>query len=196
MTSLSAKMTGYKNKNQQPSVSLSTASGEHKKTIENISPTKSTDLQNTAAKKSELQTSDSQSSFKSDLSHNVKKVEEERKPVESGNGWDDDNWKDLEDLDDDGGQMEPLEPTKFTANLSTTKQSGSGGNNWGNWGADDFSDTASQSSTGVKPASSYNWNTFDSKVDEEDLFNAIVNDTKKVAFLNNFFSFFEILLFF
>jgi hypothetical protein len=179
MTSLSAKMTGYKNKNQQPSVSLSTATGEHKKTIENISPTKSAD---TLAKKSELQTSDSQSSFKSDSSQNMKKMEEASKPaVDSGNGWDDDNWKDLEDIDEDGGQMEPLEMNKFSANLSTSKQSSSGGNNWGSWGADDLSDTASQSSTGTKPASSYNWSAFDPKQDEEDLFNSIVNDTKKVS---------------
>lgn len=207
MTSLSAKVTGYKTKNQQPSVALNTQPLGPPPSM-NSSPGKD-------EKKNEAQPSQQQQQHQQ---HKPKdSFNEPSKPKDSSNnsygnetGWslDDNEWKDLDD--DDNDIMEPLEPVQTTnSNKSDLKPSQSN-SDWSSWNnsfedvkanqSDDqyedmFSSKPSKpantvtKSANLKPnssqpqlpmASSYNWSSQSSNnlvKNEEDLFNSLVKDT-------------------
>lgn len=155
MTSLSSKMTGYKNKNQQPSIALNTQPLGPPPSM-TTSPKK--DAKTEEKQKEEIKTQD---------------LKEEKKIENSNAGWnfeDDGDWKDLEDDE----QMEPLEPISAKVNLSTKSTVNSINapkSDWSEW-TNSFEEETNQ----LPKASSYNWST--SQNNDDDLFNNLVKDIK------------------
>lgn len=134
MTSLSAKMTGYKNKSQQPSIALNTQPLGPPPALGTSSSGSENKAQDTVLSKPNNQTSSVKESAKIQV-----KQQEETTFSSGGAGWnlDDDEWK---DLDEDGDQMEPLEPVKMSTNLSTKSTTNNSSNNssktksdWSEW---------------------------------------------------------------
>jgi SCY1-like protein 1 len=201
MTSLSAKMTGYKNKGQQASVALNT---------QPLGPPPSMTTQaSPAAANKELTPEKNIVKQKEETKTNPKLIEkiEEKSSNNFESGWNLDNneWKDLDD--DDMEPMEPLEPIKPSINLSTKvspnvkpAQNSDWSTNWTNSfdenpseTQDDFSGfgfsvnnkpatkiaklPSKQNDSNVKPASSYNWNSTNTALNqEEELFSSLVKD--------------------
>jgi len=136
----------------------------------------------------------------------IEKIEEKSSNnFESGWNLDNNEWKDLDD--DDMEPMEPLEPIKPSINLSTKvspnvkpAQNSDWSTNWTNSfdenpseTQDDFSGfgfsvnnkpatkiaklPSKQNDSNVKPASSYNWNSTNTALNqEEELFSSLVKD--------------------
>lgn len=200
MTGLSAKMTGYKNKNQQPSVALN---------MQPLGPPPSLVIPSTAATSEKASPNKAQSSLspqnksqKPEIQASVDnkpsqsyKIESTSKIEENNTGWNlDDEWK---DLDDDGEQMEPLEISNTMSYLNqssknveskASKNSNNNNNNdWSSW-TNSFEDekntpfndsnkqtknsSTNNSQSQLPMASSYNW----SAQNEEDLFSSLVKD--------------------
>ena len=205
MTGLSAKMTGYKNKNQQPSVALNTQPlGPPPSLVipstgtssEKPSPNKT---QSSVSPQSKPQQNQESSNSNNKISNSAK-----TKTEETNIGWnlDDEEWK---DLDDDGEQMEPLEVNSAMSYLSqpsknneTKSSSNSNNNDWSSWTNSfedekntQLSDIEKSASSKNKPnnssnntqshlplASSYNWSIDSNTKNEEDLFSSLVKDVK------------------
>lgn len=204
MTSLSAKMTGYKSKNQQASVALNTQPLGPPPSL-----TTSTSLPSNKELTPEKTSPKKEDSIKPVKTDNFVPTSVSLKSNETSSGWniDDDQWKDL----DDDEAMEPLEPVPAQAkpNLSTktTQETKAIAQNsdWSNWtnSFEDNSTTDSQDDFGsfgfsassssktskvsssksltkpggesvTKPASSYNWS--NSINQEEELFSSLVKD--------------------
>ena len=204
MTSLSAKMTGYKSKGQQASVALNT---------QPLGPPPSMSAQASPAAVNNKELSSEKNTIK--LKEEIKTTPkltvqiEEKSSSNFESGWnlDDNQWKDLDD--DDMEPMEPLEPTKPSTNLSTKispnvkpAQNSDWSTNWTNSfdenpsdAQDDFSSFGftvnnkpatksaklpskpAQNDSNVKPASSYNWNSANTTLNqEEELFSSLVKD--------------------
>jgi hypothetical protein len=200
MGSLSAKVTGYKAKPQQPSVALNTQPL--------AAPTSMTkEAKQQTPEKQQNDVKESNNSGKTPM-----KVETVAKPpVVSDNfnaGWgdvDDEEWK---DLDDDNDQMQPLEPSVLSPEpfsspkiqpLPTDGKS-TGVSDWSEDWASSFEQTekikpaakinvkkgppvlssSSNDKSSLKPASAYNWSNSNtgSRNNEEDLFASLVKDVK------------------
>ena len=197
MTGLSAKMTGYKNKNQQPSVALN---------MQPLGPPPSLVIPSTAATSEKASPNKAQSSLspqnksqKPEIQASVDnkpsqsyKIESTSKIEENNTGWNlDDEWK---DLDDDGEQMEPLEISntmsylnQSSKNVESKASKNSNNNDWSSW-TNSFEDekntpfndsnkqtknsSTNNSQSQLPMASSYNW----SAQNEEDLFSSLVKD--------------------
>lgn len=201
MTSLSAKVTGYKNKDKQPSVALNTQplaqpvlnTNKDKQKSQKTTPEKITEKTPETIKPT---TKIEMSSTNVDMNFN------------SGWGVDDDDWK---DLDDDNELMEPLEPIAANNSLSNQNSFNSSkielphsgyqqkNNDWSDDWADSFEPTVKLKNTTkpsdkkidktskispsakLAPSSSYNWSNSNTKntnsiQDEEDLFSSLVQD--------------------
>ncbi|CAF0712601.1 unnamed protein product [Brachionus calyciflorus] len=153
MTSLSSKMTGYKTKNQQPSIALNT---------QPLGPPPALTTSNKTEEKKE----------KKEESKPVV-AEQETKQIEDRNtGWNFDEDNDWKDLEDDDEQMEPLEPVQVKPNLSTKSTSNASKSDWSEWN-NSFEDDSNQ----LPKASSYNWSS-GNQTNEEDVFNNLVKDVK------------------
>ena len=148
MTSLSAKMSGYKNKNQQPSVALNTqplGPPQNLMTTPTAAATAATTSPNSTPKPAQQQQQTSkEAKVSSELSKDFGSFSLEPSGVKQnsgGNGWnlDEDNeWKDL----DDDGDMEPLEsieqPTakpifSHISNNNSNNNNKAANKDWSNW---------------------------------------------------------------
>ena len=184
MTGLSAKMTGYKNKNQQPSVALNTQPlGPPPSLVVNTSSSSTTDKASPKGQSSTVNTSStsSKSPKTQEASVSSKNTTENTNKIQNtATGWnlDEDEWK---DLDDDGDQMEPLEMNNSMSYLNQASKnsevkSTSNNNDWSSW-TNSFEDDKntqfassgdmgkpkskanSNSQSQLPLASSYNWST-------------------------------------
>jgi SCY1-like protein 1 len=189
MTGLSAKMTGYKNKNQQPSVALNTQPlgpppqlvipSDTKVPNKNPSP----QSQKTTQKEEALSTTTTLTTATT-----IVKSNNFESTTTAWNLDDDDTvWK---DLDDDGDQMEPLESnisssylSQSTANANNVKSSANANNaDWSGW-TNDFEENTlagknksnNNSQSKLPLTSSYQWS---SAQNEEDMFASLVKDIK------------------
>jgi SCY1-like protein 1 len=208
MTSLSNKMSGYKNKTQGPSVALNTQPLGPPPSLTPSSPSNaspnasasSSNINNKQKSPASKEMKDNTSpSISSGISENKRKDENK-----SNAGWavDEEEWK---DLDDDDDQMEPLESIepKPNYNLSTKKlddanKSNKQQNDWSTWtnsfddnqfnnnnnhntnnnnSSDQFDDVFGSKSQ-FPSASSYNWSNQNKFQNEEELFNNLVKDVK------------------
>jgi SCY1-like protein 1 len=205
MTGLSAKMTGYKNKNQQPSVALNTQPLGPPPSL--VIPSTGTSSEKPSPNKTQSSVSplsktqqNQEPSSSSNKSNDSAKTQTQSKIEETNIGWnlEDDQWK---DLDDDGEQMEPLEVNNAMSYLNQSsknnesKSSSTNNNNdWSGWTNSfedekntQFNDLNKPSPSKNKPtsnaqsqlplASSYNWSV-DSTKNEEDMFSSLVKDIK------------------
>ncbi len=202
MTSLSAKMTGYKSKSQQPSVALNT---QPLSSPTNLSPSKEEPSSvKTTPEKPTLKAEETPSAKTNNT--NPTKIEETIKKevvsdsYNSGWGVEDDDWKDLEDDE----QMEPLDveyskPKEQNQSMSRSSSSNNyqktdkSNNDWSEW-SNSFDNVESLKTkvTTVKSnisnnkanspqyahASSYNWTNSNSNQKEEDIFSNLVKDIK------------------
>lgn len=170
MTSLSAKMTGYKNKNQQPSIALNT---------QPLGPPPST-LQ-------QQQSPETNKTNKKEIEAPKIEVKKQEQEKANNSGWnleEDDEWKDLDD--------EPLEPLE-TVNLSTNvKKTCNQKSDWSDSGwtnsfeepvNDDQSDDgifavsnkSHKDKAKLPMTSSYNWSS-QTTTNQDDLFSSMVKD--------------------
>lgn len=208
MSSLSAKMTGLKTKDKQPSVALNSQplAAPVKERTEKT-PEKAT----IAPEKPKVQESTSKSPAPFNGNQKSSMKLEVESTVSSDNftsGWgadDDDNWK---DLDDENDLMEPLEPTPASSNsnsnfmnqsepFSSPKNQQQQPTDWADDWASSFEPTpkpklnlsTKKPATAAPPVTakttaSYNWsqntNTMATTSHEEDLFASLVKDVKKV----------------
>lgn len=194
MGSLSAKVTGYKSKGQQPSVALNTQPLASPSNMSKDSKSQSPNAKKTPEKPLAKESpSEKQSKPEMSITTSDSVINDNFK---SGWGVDDDDWK---DLDDDNDLMEPLEPTQAKSSPFSSVQN-TQNDGWSSDWADSFEPTTKpvaklNSNKGLikatnpsqhAPASSYNWsnqsNFNSSSQNEEDLFSELVKDmslTKK-----------------
>ena len=121
MTGLSAKMTGYKNKNQQPSIALNTQPlGPPPSLVINSSNSSASNADKPSPNKTQSTAAPKVSKEDSSLKQNRVKAEVTNKVEDSGTGWnlDDEEWKDL----DDDEQMEPLEENNSMSYLNQSSR--------------------------------------------------------------------------
>ena len=162
MNSLSSKMSGYKNKSQQPSVALNTQPLGPPQSL-TTSSTTSTSSSNSVTEKSPEKPSKSKEETSSASKPNKPETNSSfKEPIkeEAPNSWgfDDNEWK---DLDEDGDFIEPLEPiepvnTKTTTqvNSSITKPSSqTQANDWSVWtnSFDEFKMTNNENNENLNP---------------------------------------------
>jgi hypothetical protein len=151
MTSLSAKMTGYKNKSQQPSVALNmqplgqspslaggntgtSQQGEEKKSSRSDEIKSAT----TAGKK----TTETGSESKLNKIESTSNININNASNSNGSGWMEDNeWKDLEDDDEMMEPIEPIDNNRPKPNLSTTKENNSQQKENNDWSNNDWSNS-------------------------------------------------------
>ena len=200
MTSLSAKMTGYKNKSQQPSVALNT---QPLAAPTSLAPVKETESAKTSPEK------ETKHEPKVPIKQPIKPEEKVTKVETNENytsdwGMDDNDWKDI----DDDEQMESLEPAssfnaqpfvagtpvKTGSSNEPIKSTSNQNNDWSDW-SNSFENIepkktptlktnkpAASSGAQLAPTSSYNWtsqnssSSFLNQNNEEDLFSSLVKD--------------------
>ena len=188
MTSLSNKMSGYKNKTQGPSVALNTQPLGPPPSLTPSSPpntnTNSSVLNDQQRFPASNQKEMPSQSMSPTVNVNKPKFEEKQNA-----GWaiEEEEWK---DLDGDDDQMEPLEEPSY--NLSTKTDDGNKSNkqqnDWSTWtksfddnqfnGNNDQSDDVFGSKSQFPSASSYNWSSQKKFKNEEELFNDLIKDVK------------------
>jgi len=185
MTSLSAKMSGYKNKNQQPSVALNTQPLGPPPSL-NVSAGSAT---GTGSEKPSPKQQPSQSQTNRKPEQDTSRTNQTGGNKESSSnasaGWnlEESEWRDLEEDDD---QMEPFEPLETTnssfkpavnksSGLLTTTSSKQSSNDFTSW-TNSFEDDKNQ----LPPASSYNWSATSTdnsqSKNEEDVFSSLISD--------------------
>lgn len=139
MNSLSSKMSGYKNKNQQPSVALNTQPlGPPQSINSNSTTTANSSSEKSPEKASKTKEETSSTSKPSKQEANIVLKETIKEDIPESWGFDDNEWK---DLDEDGDFIEPFEPTVqmdmktvTQADNSVTKQSSqTQANDWSDW---------------------------------------------------------------
>jgi SCY1-like protein 1 len=182
MTSLSAKMSGYKNKNQQPSVALNT---------QPLGPPPSLNVSggtaasgNTEKPSPKQQPSQAQSNRKIEQeTSQTNKQSGSKEPSSAGWDLEESEWRDLEDDDDQMESFEPLETISSTSkpaankssSLLTTTSGKQSSNDFTSW-TNSFEDDKNQ----LPPASSYNWSATGTdntrSKNEEDLFSSLISD--------------------
>jgi SCY1-like protein 1 len=185
MTSLSAKVSGYKNKNQQPSVALNT---------QPLGPPPSLNVSGgttSSEKPSPKQQQPSQSQTSRKPEQETSRANEpsgNKEPSSAGWNLEESEWRDLEDDDDQMESFEPLETTSSSSKPATNKGVGLLASTSGKQSSNDFTswtNSFEEDTNQLPPASSYNWSTTSTdnsrSKNEEDLFSSLVSDVSLKA---------------
>jgi hypothetical protein len=176
MTSLSSKLSDYKNKGQQPSIALTTTS-EAKKLAETstISPKAATEIKQQSSPNFKSQQANS--ATKSTPFTDAKSFAQPSQMPKLAEGWDENEWKELDDNEED--EMEPLEEY-FGSNTKTEpKSSKTPTTNW------DSNLTAASTKSSCQPS---NWSQpTTSYSNEEEMFTTLVKDVSYQHKMNQYF---------
>jgi hypothetical protein len=173
MTSLSSKLSDYKSKGQQPSVALSTTSEAKKlsETSSTISPKAAIETKQQLSPNTKAQQANTPTKVYP-FANAKSFAEPQTATTKLAEGWDDNEWKEMDDNDED--QMEPLEDYYGSNTKTETSKTSSATNNW------DTKTTGSLTSNWSQPANTKPFS------NEEDMFTTLVKDVSSVKNKNKF----------